>query len=220
MLYKIESVDNDSVFLKKLCQFLQKLFDDGKELFPNGAISNENEQYLVTLNSTRETTNKTSTDHDLDIKTCCILLNIFNNRLPSVYQILWCSIATEDDIRLFFSRVRTFHHLTFVVMDIDNMHHRLREQLLNEQNLLTQKHETHGPIYYFSQEITAYQKDLRPFVVTRKDQEPNEAYTQLIKLFQYNNNTQPEIEIICGKAGVGKRVSSNRFLQSSYNVLF
>jgi hypothetical protein len=213
MVYKIGSVDNDSTFLEKLCRFLQELLDDGKELFQNGAVMYENQQYLVTLDSSWETANKIPIDHYLDMNTCCVLLNIFNNRLPSFYQILWCSIATEEDIRLFFSRVRTFHHLTFVVMEIDNMHHRLREQLLNEQNLLTQQQKTHAPVYYFSREITAYQKDLTPFPVTRKHQDPNATYTQLIKLIQQENSVQPDIEIICGIAGVGKQLSSDIFLQ-------
>ncbi|CAF1395666.1 unnamed protein product, partial [Didymodactylos carnosus] len=96
-------------------------------------------------------------------------------------------------------------------MDIDKMHHRLREQLLNEQNLLTRQHEPHGHVYYFSREITACQKDLRPFHVTRKHQDPNNTYAELNKLFQQNNSIQPEIEIICGKAGVGKthRINTN-----------
>ncbi len=203
-LYKIDSLDNDSVFLKKLCQFLHDLFNDGKELFPINDVLNESQQYLITLNSSTETTDQTPFDHDLDINTCCILLHIFKNRLPSCYQILWCSISTEPDIRLFFSRVRTFHSLTFVVMDIDKMHHRLREQLLNEQNLLAQQQEPHGPVYYFSRELTASQKGLRPFNLPQKSPEPSKICAQLLKLFQQNNNNQPEIEIIYGKAGVGQ----------------
>lgn len=204
MAYKIESVDNDSMFLEKLSQFLRELLGDGKDLFQNVAVSNENQQYLVTLNPSCEATNQTAIGGDLDMNTCCILLNIFNNHLPSFYQILWCSTATEDDIQLFFSRVRTFHNLIFVVMEIDNMHHRLREQLLNEQNLLTQQEELHGSVYYFSRETTAHQKDLRPFPVPRKYQDPNSTYNQLIELIQRNKCAQPNLEIIYGKAGVGK----------------
>jgi hypothetical protein len=209
ILYNIESFNDGSEFLKKLSQFLQKLFDNGKELFPNNEISNENQQYFVKLNSTRETTDKVRIDHDLDIKTCCILLNIFNNRLPSFYQILWCSTATEDDIRLFFSRIRTFHHLTFVVMDIDNMHHRLREQLLNEQNFLIQQQEAHGSVYYFSQETITCQKDLITFPMEEKHQNPNKTHGLLMRLFKENNDTPPNIEIICGKPGVGKQFFNN-----------
>ncbi len=206
MLYNVKSFNDGSEFLKKLCQFIQELFDDGKELFPNNKISSEKQQYFVALHSTRETADKASIDHKLDLKTCCVLLNIFNNRLPSFYQVLWCSTATEDDIRLFFSRIRTFHHLTFVVMDMDNMHHRLREQLLNEQNLLTQQQEAHAPVYYFSQETTTYQKDLIPFPLTWKYQDPMETHNLLMKLFKENSNQPPNIEIICGKPGVGKQL--------------
>ena len=202
--YRIESFDDDTKFLNKLSQFLRELFNDGKELFQNGALSNENEQYLVTLHTTLETTNNALMAHNVDMKTCCVLLQIFNNRLPCFFQILWCSVATEEDIRLFFSRVRTFPQLIFVVMNIDNMHYRLRERLLSEQTLLIKQHQPHGPVYYFSQEIMSCQKDLRSFPLTLKHQDPKVTYTLLTQLFQDSNNVRPDIEIICGKAGVGK----------------
>ena len=204
MLYNIPSFQDGSEFLKKLCQFIKELFDSGKELFSNNKILNEKQQYFVALHSTRETTAKTSIDHKLDMKTCCILLNIFNNRLPSFYQILWCSTATEDDIHLFFARIRTFHHLNFVVMEMDNVHHRLREQLLNEQNKLMQQQEAHAPVYYFSHETTIYQKDLIPFPLKWEHQDSMETHNLLMKLFEKNNAKPPNIEIVCGKPGVGK----------------
>jgi Cdc6-like AAA superfamily ATPase len=218
MLYKIESFKDDSEFLKKLCQFLQELFANAKELFSNDGILPDNQQYLVTLNLAQEEANITQLDHDFDMKVCCVLLNIFNNRLPSFYQILWCSSATEDDIQLFFSRVRTFHNLTFAVLDIDKMHHRLREQLLDQQSSLMQHQEHHGSVYYFTQEITACQKELRSFPMTQQYQDPKKTYTQLAKLFKNDNNKQPDIQIICGKPGVGKSICI-QFL-SSINILF
>ena len=89
----------------------------------------ENEKFLIKLDSLERATNKIGFENDLDMETCCILLHIFNDRLPANYQILWCLNSTETDIRLFFSRVRTFPRLTFVVMDMDQMHHRLKELL-------------------------------------------------------------------------------------------
>lgn len=203
-LYRIESFDDNSKFLNKISQFLREFLNDGKELFQNGVLGNENEQYLVTLHRKSEITSVSLTDHNLDMETCCVLLNIFNNRLPSAYQILWCSITTEEEILLFFSRVRNFPSLVFVVMNIDNMHYRLREQLLNEQSLLVKQQQNHGTVYYFSQEIASCQKNLRLFPVTSKHQDPKETYTLLNQLFQYSNHIRPEIEIVLGKTSVGK----------------
>ncbi|CAF4525172.1 unnamed protein product, partial [Rotaria sp. Silwood2] len=203
--YKIPSNSNVETSLEKLSQFLQELFNNGRELFRKNPLINENQQYLVTSNMIRyNTSEKIPLEHDLDMDTCCILLNLFNDRLPSVYQILWCSIASEDDIRLFFLRVRTFHYLIFVVMDIDKMHHRLREFLLNEQDELTRYEQAHGPVYYFSRELTISRKGLRPFHITPKYRDSSQTYTQLIRLFQQNNWIQPQIQIIYGQAGIGK----------------
>ena len=207
--YKIESFDGDSEFLNKVSGFLREIFNNGQELFQNEAFSNENEQYLVTLHPVSETRGNTLASHNLDMETCCVLLNIFNNRLPAFYQILWCSVASEEDIRLFFARVRTFRHLVFVVMNIDNMHYRLREQLLSEQIFLAKQQKPHGPVYYFSQEITFSQKDLRIFPLTLAHQNPKSACAILDQLFRHDNNVRPHIEIICGKVGVGKRSSND-----------
>ncbi|CAF3699069.1 unnamed protein product [Rotaria sordida] len=153
-MYKLEQDADIDKCLTKLGQFLQKLFNDEKPTFQDNLMNSENQQYLVTLNSIERIMDKTpSLEHDLDMETCCVLLNIFNDRLPCFHQILWCSIATEDDIRLFFSRIRAFCSLIFIVMDVDKMHHRLRELLLNEQDSLTRSQEPHGPVYYFSREL-------------------------------------------------------------------
>lgn len=205
ILYKIESIEDDSKFLKKLSEFLQELFDNSKELFSNDKISRDDKrQYVVTFDSVQDETNRNQLDHDLDMKTCCVLLNIFNDHLPSSYQILWCSSATKDDIELFFLRVRTFHKLTFVVLDIDKMHHHLREQLLSEQSSLMQSHDQHGFIYYFTQEIKPYKKSIILFYLTKEYQDPKETYNRLITLFKKDKNTQPNIQVVCGKSGVGK----------------
>ena len=213
--YKIEPNSNAETGLKKLSQFLQKLFNNGKELLQRNSLINENQQYLVTPNTTRNTPEKIPFEHDLDMDTCCILLNLFNNRLPSVYQILWCSIATEDDIHLFFSRIRTFRYLIFVIMDIDKMHHRLREILLNEQDALTRQEKAHGPVYFFSRELTTSRKGLRLFHIPPRYRDSHQTYAKLVELFQQNRWVQPQIQIIYGTAGIGKFIS---FASSFKNI--
>ena len=202
MKHKIESINNDSEFLKRLALFLHELFDNGKELFAGDTPLSENQQYLVTINQLED---QSSFKHSLDLKTCSILLNIFHNRLPAYYQILWCSTATKEDIELFFSRVRTFYKLTYVVMDIDVMHHKFREKLLHEQNLLSQQQEVHGCVYYFSKEITNWRNDLQPFHFTHEHQNSDVAYNKVNRLFESYNIQKPEIEIVCGDSGVGKQ---------------
>jgi hypothetical protein len=142
-------------------------------------------------------------DHDLDMEIFSILVNILNYRLPASFQILWCSRATEEDIHLFFVRIETFNHLTFVIMDIDKMHHRLREILFNEQNALTKSDRLHGEVYYFSRELTS-KKGLRPYLVTPQIRNSMVANKKLNELFQNNNLVKPRLRVICGKAGIGK----------------
>jgi hypothetical protein len=202
--HRIELGLNSDLCLTKLCQFLKDLFNNGNELMEKRLIIDENQQYLVTLDSKQRSIDKNSVEYDLDINTFCILLNIFNNRLPSSYQILWCSIATTEDIQLFFSRIRTFRYLIFVIMDIDKMHHRLREFLLNEQDLLTREQEPHGIVYYFSRELTISRNGLREFHIPTQYKNPNQTYKQLIALFQKQEFVLPEIQIIYGKAGIGE----------------
>ncbi|CAF4674327.1 unnamed protein product, partial [Rotaria sp. Silwood2] len=137
--HRIENELNTDMYLKKLSEFLQDLFEYDDKIFQQNHVHNENQQFLVSINRSSSTANEISFAHDFDLDTCCILLNIFENQLPSFYQILWCSNTTEQDIHLFFSRIRTFTSLTFAIMDIDKMHHRLREILLIEQDLLTRE---------------------------------------------------------------------------------
>lgn len=206
--YRIPPNSNVETSLRKLSEFLRELFNNGRELFRKNSINNENQQYLVTPSTMAHTTEKTPLEHDLDMETCCVLLNLFNDRLPSAYQILWCSVATEDDIRLFFNRIRTFHCLVFVVMDIDKMHHRLRELLLNEQDALTRLERSHGPVYYFSRELTTSRKGLRPLHISPRYLDRDAIYARLVRLFQEYNWIQPGIQIICGQAGIGKLYNS------------
>lgn len=189
--------------LEKLSAFLKELLNDGKELFIERTTVNDNQQYLVTLTHKDQLAEPNPLDHDLDMETFSILVNILSHRLPASFQILWCSRVTEDDIRLFFIRIQTFHHLTFVIMDIDKMHHRLREILFNEQDTLTKSHRSHGEVYYFSRELTS-RKGLRPYLVTPQIRNSMAAHRKLNELFQSNNLTQPRLRVICGKAGIGK----------------
>ena len=211
---KIESKSSSEECLKKLSLFLQDLFDNGNELMKKGNMKDENQQYLVTLNSS----DKNSTEQNLDMNTFCILFNIFKNRLPSSFQILWCTTATSEDIKLFFSRIRTFHYLIFVIMDIDKMHHRLREILLREQDLLTREQVSHGTVYYFSRELTTSRNGLREFPVPPKYLNANESYKQLMTLFQNGQVTQPKIQIIYGTAGIG--IFLFEIIFSSLTILF
>jgi hypothetical protein len=201
--HQIESSLNVGLCLKKLCEFLSDLFHNGQELFQENNTGHNKQQYLVILNPIQQIPNKVTFEHDFDMNTCCILLNIFNDRLPSSYQILWCSNVTDEDIHLFFSRIRTFCSLIFVVMDIDKMHHRLREVLLKEQDALTRE-QAHGTVYYFSRELTTYRKGLRELQIPTKYRNPNQTYAQLMTLFQKHQSTLPNIQIIYGTAGIGK----------------
>jgi hypothetical protein len=210
--YKIEHGTPTDISLKQLCQFLKELFNNGKELLTKNPTNNENQQFLVTLNSIERTSDTIKVENDFDMNACCILLNIFNDRLPADYQILWCSISTEDDIRLFFSRVRTFRNLTFAVMDIDKMHHRLKELLLNEQDSLTKQSEPHAPVYYFSRELTSSRKGLRLFYVSPQYRNPSQTYSHLITLLRQNNFPSPQIQIVYGTAGIGMYMISSLFL--------
>ena len=211
--YKIEYGTPTDTSLKQLCQFLKELFNNGKELSTKNTTINENQQFLVTLNSIERTSEKVKFQNEFDMDTYCILLNIFTDRLPADYQILWCSGSTEDDIRLFFSRVRTFRCLTFVVMDMDKMHHRLREFLLNEQDSLAKQSEPHAPVYYFSRELTSCRKGLRPFIITPKYRNRSQTYSQLMTLFRRNNfSPPPQIQMIYGTAGIGRYLFSTSII--------
>jgi hypothetical protein len=199
--YKIEQDANTEICLQQLCHFLQALLTNEKEFSKHNSVTNENQQYLVTLSTLDEISFK----HDLDMNTCCILLNLFQNQLPSFHQILWCSTATEDDIHLFFSRVRTFQDSTFVVMGINKMHHRFREILLKEQDLLSRLQEPYGLVFYVARGSIMNRKSLRPFEIDLRHREPHQTYAHLLTLFQQSENSiRPQFEIICGAAGIGE----------------
>jgi len=193
--YPIEQGSSTDDCLKRLSQFLKEIFNSGKELLTKYAQNNENQQYLVLLNSSSDRSSDLI-ENEINMDVCCMLISIFNDRLPADYQILWCSIATEDDIRLFFSRVRTFSYLTFAVLEIDKMTHRFREILFNEQDTLSKRSEAHGPIYYFSKEINLTRKGLRQIFITPKQRSP----MNLRHLLQQNH----DINIVYGEAGIGK----------------
>ncbi|CAF1578446.1 unnamed protein product [Rotaria magnacalcarata] len=207
VLYDLQKIDVGSktdISLKRLSDFLRKLYNDGAELFPKSLLSIESQQYIITLGSLGQHSDVEKRSNDFNRDAYCILLNIFHDRLPADYQILWCSSASEDDIRLFFSRVRIFHSMIFAVMDTDKMHHRLRTVLWEEQDSLANRDEPHGSIYYFTQEMTTSRKGLLPLFVKPTPPNPVETYSKLIKMMENENITLPQIDIVYGTAGIGK----------------
>ena len=205
--YKIDAGSDIDTSLNHLGQFLRELFQNATNFSIKTMSTNENsEQYLVTLTSKERHvgTGKSGQYHDKDEYS--VLLNLFRNRLPADYQILWCSVATEEDIRLFFLRVRTFPYLVFAVMHMDTMDHRLRTILLHEQNSLAKEKEPHAPIYYFSKELISHSQNLRPFYVTPQFRDQNEILAQFAKLLRQQNVQLPQIQIIYGVTGIGKAI--------------
>lgn len=193
--HKVDANAPSEVRLQKLAEFLKDLFNNGNELMEKRTTIDTDQQYLIPLNVN---------DDNLDINTFCILINLLNNRLPSSFQILWCTTARSEDIKLFFSRIRTFRYLIFLIIDIDKMHHRLREILLSEQDCLTRDQVEYGTIFYFSKELTTSRNGFRVFTVPPKYRNVDETSKQLISLFQKNQLTLPSIKIVYGAAGVGK----------------
>ncbi|CAF4056542.1 unnamed protein product, partial [Rotaria sordida] len=218
--HRIEAGSNTDACLKKLTEFLKDAFEHVGEIFQRHEIHNENEQFIVSINRPTLNPNQISFSHDFDLNTCCILMNIFRNQLPSSYQILWCSNTTEEDIHLFFSRIRTFSSLTFVIMDIDKMHYRLREILLNEQDLLTRQQDIHGQVFYFSRELTTGRKGLREFQIPARYKDPNQSYQHLMNLFNEHHIVSSQIQIIYGKAGIGKTHRINKELRTDHTSCF
>ncbi|CAM4768543.1 unnamed protein product [Rotaria magnacalcarata] len=215
--YKIGKDASAEMCLQQLCSFMQAFIDTKEELTRHNSTENENQQYLVALTPMEETPLKL----DLDMDTCCILFNLFQSQLPSFHQILWCSTTTEEDIHLFFSRVQTFQDSTFVVMNIDKMHHRLRELLLNEHDSLTRLKEPHGVIYYVARGSIMNRKNLRPFQLDFNHRDPHQAYTHFLTLCQQNSSSvQPQLEIICGAAGIGKTHHINRNYKNDDTITF
>ncbi|CAF3299842.1 unnamed protein product [Rotaria sp. Silwood2] len=86
-------------------------------------------------------------------------------------------------------------------MDIDKMHHRLRELLLNEKDSLAKQSEPHGPIYYFSRELISSNKGLRSFYIRPQYRNPSQTYSQFMSLLRRNNFSSPQIQIIYGTSG-------------------
>ncbi|CAF1625327.1 unnamed protein product, partial [Adineta ricciae] len=73
-----------------------------------------------------------------------------------------------------------------------------------EQDELTKQEQTHGTVYYFSNELTTSRKGLRFFHIPPKFRQPHHTHSQITRLFEQNNWIQPQIQIICGIAGIGK----------------
>ncbi|CAF4843259.1 unnamed protein product, partial [Rotaria sp. Silwood1] len=206
-LYESHTLKHDisvDASLKHLDRFLNEFLKCSNQALHKNVTNSESQQYLVTLNSTYHMPDKNLCECTLDMETFCILLNLFNDRLPIASQILWCSEINEDDIHLFFSRIRTFSNMIFAIVDIDKMHSRLREVVLNEQDLLTNSREPHGIVYYFSRELTTYRRGLKFFHVPSAYRNAGQIHTNLNKLFQRTNRIPPKIHIICGKEGTGK----------------
>lgn len=201
--HQIPIGSNSESCLQYLSNFLRELLNDERELSIKGTSIKDNQQYLITLPHKDQSAEANPIDHDLDIETFSILINIFNHRLPASFQILWCSHATEEDISLFFSRIQTFPHLTFVIPDIDKMHHRLREILFNKQDMLAKSDQAHGEVYYFSREFTS-RKGLRPYLITPQIRNSTIAHQKLNELFPKTNLPKPKLRVICGKAGIGE----------------
>lgn len=185
--------------LKHLNGFLAEFSDSLELAITNYPINDESRQYLIALNSNQQKSDNKSFEYTFSKDTVYTLLNLFEHQLPSVAQILWCSQTNEEDIHLFFRRIRTFSNMIFIVMDIDKMHYRLREVLLTEQDSLTKYREPHGIVYYFSLELTMYRRGLKLYHVP-----PTDHNVKLNQLFEQTKRVSPEIRIICGDEGTGK----------------
>ncbi|CAF3847759.1 unnamed protein product, partial [Rotaria sp. Silwood1] len=218
--HNIDAGSNTDVCLRKLTTFLKDILEHGGKIFPQEEIHDENEQFIVNINRPVSNPNQISFSNDFDLTICCILLNVFKNQLPSSYQILWCSNTTEEDIHLFFSRIQAFPSLTFVIMDIDKMHHRLREILLKEQDSLTRERIKHGRVFYFSRELTTTRKGLREFKLPAEYKNSQQSCKHLMNLFNERDIKPAEIQIIYGKAGIGKTHRINNEVKDDHTSCF
>ncbi|CAF4275233.1 unnamed protein product, partial [Rotaria sp. Silwood2] len=90
------------------------------------------------------------------------------------------------------------------------MHHRLREILLIEQDLLTREQGVHGLVFYFSRELTTARKGLREFHIPANYKDSNQSYKHLMDLFNEQHISPPNIQSIYGKAGIGKTHRINK----------
>ncbi|CAF3815136.1 unnamed protein product, partial [Rotaria magnacalcarata] len=219
--HQIKPDTNIDSCLTQLSKFFDDAFQNKGKIFQERQMHDENEQYIVRINrSSAVATDNASFLHDLDLNTCCILLNIFQNQLPASYQILWCTNATEDNVNLFFSRIRTFPALTFVIMDIDKMQYRLREILLNEQYALTQQQDKHGRVFYFSHELTVTRKGLREFPIPAKYKDPFASYHHILDLFKKHKIELSDIHTVYGTAGIGKTHRINKEYKNDHTSCF
>ncbi|CAF1176839.1 unnamed protein product [Adineta ricciae] len=202
--YQISEESTSQTSLKALSDFMQELYINREDFYSENTSHVENQQYLVTLKSSGQQTSTDRRKYNWDRDAYCVLLNIFRDRLPANYQILWGSTATEDDIRLFFLRVRQFVSQSFVVLDIDEMHHRLRALLWEQHGSLSIQREPHAAVYYFTKESMANRKGIRPFHMISSYRDSTKTFLQFTQLMRSQNVELPQIKIISGKAGVGK----------------
>ena len=203
-LSQVEPETEIEVCLRKLGEFIQTAFRDEQRSLTSFTGIDKSQQYIVRMKSLASTgRDAASFELSLDRDTYCVILNLFHNQLPASYQILWCSNATATDIELFFARIRAFPSLIFVVLDIDRMHHSLRETLFNEQDSLT-KEKSHGTVYYFSEEISTARKVLREFHIPSAYRDPEPVYRLVMELFRSQRIPSPSLRVIYGEPGVGK----------------
>ena len=218
--YELEHNLKVDASLMHLNGFLAEFSDCLQPTIPKHSMNDETRQYLIALNSNHQKSDKKSLEYTFSADTFYTLLNLFEHRLPSAAQILWCSEANEEDIHLFFRRIRTFSTMVFIIMDIDKMHSRLREVLLNEQDLLTKYREPHGIVYYFSRELTMYRRGLKSYRVNPTDRDARPTYSKLNQLFEQTKRMPPEIRIICGDEGTGKLTETVHNLIPTTMILF
>ncbi|CAF1096428.1 unnamed protein product [Didymodactylos carnosus] len=171
--YSIELQSNIEGSLDKLCEFLNEVTTlvnartqntsklNSKRMTTTATTTTtnsdvtDNQQYFISLDSS----NKISIEllqqnNDIDIDGWCKLLNIFNKQLPLAFQILCSSTAINNDIALFFSRIRTYVNMKFVIIDIDKMDHRIGEIFSYKQDELSIQTESHAKVFYISEELS------------------------------------------------------------------
>ncbi|CAF1142456.1 unnamed protein product, partial [Adineta ricciae] len=219
--YQIEQGLDTENPLSKLSKFLCELFENNMQLFRHhDNLQHNKQQFHVKLPRLLTNSSQVSLAHDFDLSTCCILLNIFQNQLPAPYQILWCSNATKEDIELFFTRIRTFPSLIFAIMNIDKMHHNLREIVLQQQDQLAQESSQHGRVYFFSRDLTTNRKGLYPYAIPDQYKDPQQAHQHLMELFSQCQLNPLNIQIIYGKAGIGKTHQINTRIKTDQTSSF
>lgn len=197
--HRIDQHSDINQALEILSRFVNESFEYNPKNFERGISHYQNQQYLVT-SSTKESINQTETY--LDVNTFSMMIHIFHDYVPSSFQILWCSQVCEEDIRLFFKRIQTFHDKKFILMEIDKLNNRLREVLFNEQYTLQCSSEKYGEVYYFSRELKSI-RGLRTYSFA--EQFPSDASHRTIeKILGDDKRKSPQLHVICGKSSVGK----------------